>query len=75
MELEQEFAYYVALSKVRVVKNKMVDYFRTLEQTEVNLSGAFYENPEKKADFAVRALILNDLPKFEYLYNVAYNEL
>lgn len=75
MNLEQEFEYFKALSKVRVVKNKMVDYFRTLELTGVNLSGAFYESPEQKADNAIRALIVNDLPKFEHLYNVAYNKL
>lgn len=75
MRLEQEFSFYAALSKVKVVKNKMVDYFKTLEMTETNLSGAFYESPEQKADNAISALILNDLPKFEHLYELAYSEL
>lgn len=73
--LEQEFLYYAALSKVRVVKRKIVDYYKTLEQTQVNLSGAFYESPEQKADYAIRQLVLNDLPKFEHLYKIAYAEL
>lgn len=73
--LEQEFLYYAAKSKVSIVKRLLVDYYRTLEQTQVNLSGAFYETPEQKADYAIRQLVLNDLPKFEHLYNTAYAEL
>lgn len=73
--LENEFEFYKALSKVRVVKRKMVDYYRALEQTQVNLSGAYYESPEKKADYAIRQLVLNDLPKFEHLYNIAYMDI
>lgn len=72
--LEGEFAHYMALSKVRVVKHKIVNYYRTLEQTQVNLSGAYYESPEQKADYAIRQLVLNDLPKFEHLYKTAYAE-
>lgn len=72
MELEQEFEYYKAMHKVRTVKRQFVDYFRTLEQTQVNLSGAFGQSPEEKADYAVRDLILHDIEKFERLYQKAF---
>lgn len=71
--LENEFEFYKALNKIKVVKRKIVDYYETLEQTEINLSGAYYESPEKKADYAIRQMILNDLPKFEHLYQVIEN--
>lgn len=72
--LEHEFEYYKALSKIRVVKSKLIDYYKTIEPDTVNLSGAYYESPEKKADYAIRSLILNDIQKFEHLYKIAYND-
>lgn len=72
MELEQEFTYYMAIHKVKTVKRQLVDYFRTLEQTQVNLSGAFGQSAEEKADYAIRDMLLHDIAKFERLYQKAF---
>lgn len=75
MELEQEFEYYAAKSKIDLVEAKIIDYYRTIEQDEVNLSGAFYESPEQRARKDIINLIKFNIPKFERLYKLAYAEL
>lgn len=49
MKLETEFEIF----KYLYMFNKMVDYYRTIEQFEINLSGAFYESPETRAKKAL----------------------
>lgn len=73
--LEREFTYYKFKHEYRILKNKMVEYFKAVEPEEVNLSGIYYQSPEQKAKDAIMDLIKTDVNKFHSLYEKAYSEL
>lgn len=76
MNLEQEFEQFKALHKYAILKAKIMDYYRTIRQGEVNIPEFMDEfAPERLADIELRRLVLNDMDKFNSLYETAYKEL
>ena len=74
--LESEFLQYKMLHMVSILKAKMIDYYRTLEQNKVLIPDFMRQDtPEKLADKEVKNLFYNDLNKFLSLYERAYQEL
>lgn len=73
--LETEFERAKFNHEYRIVKNKMVDYYRTIEPDEVNLSGVYYKSPEQRAFEDILNILRTDVNKFHSLYEKAYNEL
>ena len=76
MSLEQEFEEYKALHKYAILKTKIMDYYRTIRQGEVNIPD-FMDDfaPARMADIQLRKLVLSDMDKFNSLYEQAYTEL
>lgn len=76
MNLEQEFEQFKALHKYAILKAKIMDYYRTIRQNEVNIP-EFMDDfaPERLADIELRKLVLSDMGKFNRLYEIAYEEL
>lgn len=74
--LEKEFTEYKALHKYAIMKAMLMRYFQTIQQGEVNIPD-FMRNdtPEKLADAELRKLVVNDINKFNSLYEKAYKEL
>ena len=74
--LEKEFAEYQALHKYAIMKVMLMRYFRTIQQGEVNMPDFMRDDsPERLADKELRKLIVNDINKFNSLYEKAYEEL
>ena len=75
--LEEEFIYYAIqmnLPKCNKMLPKMIDYYKTIEQSEINLSG-IYDNTESWAKREFVNVLFSDINKFESLYEKAYSEL
>lgn len=74
--LEREFEKYKALHKYAILKVKLVQYFRDLEEDLPQIPDFMRkgETPEDKADIALRHLVM-DFEKFNRLYETAYNDL
>jgi hypothetical protein len=76
MKLEEEFSQFVAIHKLAILKAKIIDYYRTLEQTGINIPDFMRDDtPEKKADKDIKNLLLTDINKFNSLYEKAWGEL
>lgn len=74
--LENEFEQFKALHKYAILKAKMMNYFETIQQGEINLPDFMRDDtPEKLADIEIRKLVVNDIDKFNSLYEKAYLEL
>lgn len=73
--LEREFTRYKFKHEYRILKNKLVDYYMTMEPDEVNLSGVYYRTPEQRAESDILNIIKTDINKFHSLYEKAYMEL
>ena len=76
VSLEDEFEQYKAVHKLAILKVKIIDYYRTLEQTGINIPDFMRDDtPEKKADKDIKNLLLTDINKFNSLYEKAWGEL
>ena len=76
MNLEREFEEFKALHKYAILKAKMMDYYNTIQQGEVNLPDFMRDDtPEKLADKELRNLVVTDINKFNSLYEKAYEEI
>lgn len=78
MSLEMEFAEYKALHKYVILKAKITQYYKDLEDGQVNIPDFMRigERPEDKADRDIREMIANkDLVTFDILYQQAYEDL
>lgn len=76
MSLEREFEEFKALHKYAILKAMMMRYFETVQQGEVNMPDFMRDDtPEKLADKELRKLVVNDINKFNSLYEKAYEEL
>ena len=78
LTLEEEFEQYKAVHKYSVLKAKIMDYYATLEQGQVNLPDFLRDDtPEKLANRDLKELMsLNDGGvKFNSLYENAWNEI
>jgi hypothetical protein len=74
--LEKEFAEYKALHKYAIMKAMLMRYFRTIQQGEVNIPDFLRDDsPERLVDKELRNLVVNDINKFNSLYEKAYEEL
>lgn len=73
--LEREFTYYKFKHQYRVLLDKVTDYYKTLEQSEINLSGIYHKTPEQRAKDDILHIIKTDVNKFHGLYEKAYMEL
>ena len=74
--LEKEFNARKLAHVFTILKAKLIDYYQTLEQTEVNFMDFLRDDtPEKKAQQMVEYLYNNCRKDFWQLYEVAYNEL
>lgn len=77
--LEHEFEEYKAIHKYSVLKAKLIDYYRTLEQDKILVPDfqRQHETPEALADKDIRMLILrpNGLQLFNHYYELAYKDL
>lgn len=76
MKLEEEFSQFVAVHKLSILRAKILNYFITLEQKEVNLPDFMRDDtPEQKTDRILKNLIMTDINKFNSLYEKAWSEL
>lgn len=76
MSLEHEFEEYKAYHKYAIMKVMLMRYFRTIQQGEVNMPDFMRDDsPERLADKELRKLVVNDINKFNSLYEKAYEEL
>ena len=74
--LENEFEQFKTLHKYAILKAKIMDYYETLQQGQINLPDFMRDDtPEKLADRDLKNLVLNDINKFNDLYEQAYIEL
>ena len=74
--LEAEFEEIKALHKYGIVKARIMNYYETLQQGEVNMPDFMRDDtPEKLADRDLKNLVLNDINKFNDLYEQAYIEI
>jgi hypothetical protein len=74
--LENEFEQFKALHKYAILKAKMMNYYETVQQGQINLPDFMRDDtPEKLADKDLKDLVLNDINKFNSLYEKAYTEL
>lgn len=74
--LEEEFEQFKALHKFSILKAMMIRYYETIQQGQVNLPDFMRDDtPEKLADKDLKDLVLNDINKFNSLYEKAYTEL
>ena len=78
LTLEEEFEQYKAVHKYSVLKAKIMDYYTTLDQGQINLPDFLRDDtPEKLADRDLKELMsLKDGGvKFNRLYENAWNEI
>lgn len=76
LTLEQEFEQFKAIHKYAILKAKIMNYYQNIQDGQVNIPNFMRsDSPEKLADRDLRNLILNDTSKFNYLYELAYQEL
>lgn len=82
MTLEKEFEEYKALHKYSILKAKMMRYFETIEQSEIDIPEFQKDEHDKNrieflANRELNALVLRDdnLQKFNSLYEKAWAEL
>lgn len=76
MSVEHEFEIEKARHKKAILKAKIQDYFETIQQGQINLPDFMRDDtPEKLADIEIRKLVVNDIDKFNSLYEKAYIEL
>lgn len=74
--LENEFDKFKALHKYAILKARIMNYYETLQQGEVNMPDFMRDDtPEKLADRDLKNLVLNDINKFNSLYELAYKEI
>lgn len=74
--LEDECMQRIALHKYAILKAKMMNYYETMQQGQINLPDFMRDDtPEKLADKVLKELVLNDINKFNSLYEKAYIEL
>lgn len=74
--LEAEFEEIKALHKYAILKARIINYYETSQQGEVNMPDFMRDDtPEKLADRDLKNLVLNDINKFNRLYELAYKEI
>jgi hypothetical protein len=74
--LEEECMQRIAKHKSKIFKEMMIRYYETIQQGQVNLPDFMRDDtPEKLADKDLKDLVLNDINKFNSLYEKAYTEL
>ena len=74
--LEREFEEFKSLHKYAILKARIMNYYETLQQGEVNMPDFMRDDtPEKLADRDLKNLVLNDINKFNDLYEQAYTEI
>lgn len=74
--LEKEFEGAKALHKYSILKARIMNYYATLQQCDVNMPDFMRDDtPEKLADRDLKNLVLNDINKFNMLYELAYKEI
>ena len=78
-KLEAEFEEYKALHKFAILKCKIMQYYKDLEEGQVLVPDfqRTHETPEALADKDLRCLVLrkDNLQEFNRLYEKAYKEL
>ena len=78
-QLEREFEEYKALHKFAILKCKIMQYYRDLEENQVLVPDfqRSHETPEALADRDLRCLVLrkDNLQEFNRLYELAYQEI
>ena len=73
--LEKEFEEYKALHKYSVLKAKIMQYYKDLEEGQVNLPDFMRETPEEKADKELSILVSYYPEKFNRLYERVWEEI
>ena len=74
--LEKQFEEFKALHKYAILKAKIMNYYETMQQGQINLPDFMRDDtPEKLADKELRKLVINDINRFNELYEKAYAEL
>lgn len=74
--LEDECMQRIALHKYAILKARIINYYETLQQGEVNMPDFMRDDtPEKLADRDLKNLVLNDINKFNKLYEQAYTDI
>lgn len=78
-KLEAEFEEYKALHKFAILKCKIMQYYKDIEEGQVLVPDfqRQHETPEALADRDLRCLVLrkDNLQEFNRLYEKAYKEL
>lgn len=79
MSLEQEFEQYKAIHKFAILKARLIQYYKDLEDGTVQIPDFMRvgQRPEDLADRDIRNLISrsNNLNEFNILYEQAYKDL
>lgn len=79
MSLEQEFEQYKAIHKFAILKARLIQYYKDLEDGTVQIPDFMRvgQRPEDLADRDIRNLISrsNNLNEFNILYEQAYQDL
>lgn len=75
MILEKEFEQYKALHKYCILKARIMQYYKDLEEGQINLPDFMRETPEQKADKDLTKLIMFSPNKFNELYEQAWNDI
>ena len=76
MSLEKEFERTKARHKYRIMKEKLLMYYEVVLASSVDLPPFMGgDTPKKCATRELRKLLVNDIDKFNSLYEKAYAEL
>ena len=75
-ELADEFEQYKAQHKYSVLMAKMIDYYATIMENELQIPDFMDDDtPEKRAEKDIRNLYNRDKNEFNRLYEVAWAEI
>ena len=74
LSLEKEFEIYKMIHKTSILEAKMINHFRDLQETGVQIPFFMQDSPEKRATNEVQNLLCRNPLAFESLYQGAWQE-
>ena len=74
LSLETEFEIYKNIHKATILQAKMINHFRDLEETGIQIPFFMTKSPEQRAEEEVQNLLDKNPMAFESLYQGAWQE-
>lgn len=74
LSLEKEFEIYKMVHKTTILQAMMINHFRDLQETGVQIPFFMTKSPEKRADEEIENLLYKNPMAFESLYLGAWQE-